>query len=166
MNNRKTGLTITLVMTIAVLGGFATILLMNVAAMLGVVPSRYISPNDVRGMAVEHNQMLYTLNFEQQNELVDIFNHAIPVGKEVAAARSVTPKQTPDIQKIVIYRFSGPDIVITPVSYVIKSQSVTHSAELEQANLVFSVPEWNANGLLEEATSDKIQKILFTTYDP
>ncbi|MEI8365319.1 MAG: hypothetical protein WCF65_02780 [Parachlamydiaceae bacterium] len=159
MNKTKTGLTITFIMTIAVLAGFAVILVMNVAALLGVIPSRYISPNDVRGIAVEHNKMLYTLNFEQQNALVEILNRTVPVGKELVTAQSVTPQKPVDIQRIVIYRFNAPDIEAIPVAYVSKSGP-------EHTNLVFSIPACNSNGLLEESTSNEIQQLLITTYDP
>ena len=54
MGKSNTGTKITFYMTLAVLAGFATILIMNAAALLGVIPSRYISPNDVRGIAVRH----------------------------------------------------------------------------------------------------------------
>ena len=163
MEKRKTN--ITLIMTAAVLAGFAIILFMNVAALLGVVPSRYITPNDVRGMAVEHNHLLYTLNFEQQNALIDIFNRAIPVGKDLVDKRKVKMKNTPDIQKIIVYLFNAPDIEIIPVAYVSQTTTTPTTDEQLHGNLVFSVPAWNQNGLLEEAITDEAQKILLTTYD-
>lgn len=152
-------------MTAAVLGGFAIIMAMNFAALLGIVPARHISPNDVRGMAVEHNNLLYTLNFEQQNTLVDIFNRAIPVGKEIVDARKVNNAKLPEVNKIIIYRFNAPDIEITPVAYVAKSNSAFGADTTSRLKIVFSVPEWNPNGLLEEATSDEMQKVLLSTYD-
>lgn len=162
-NNTKSGTNITLIMTAVVLGGFAILMAMNFAAMLGIVPSKYISPNDVRGIAVEHNNLLYTLNFEQQNTLVDIFNRAIPVGKELVETRKANTSKAPEIKKIIIYRFDAPDIEIIPIAYVSKSSSAIN--ESDHLNLVFSVPEWNRNGLLEEAMSDEMQKVLLTTYD-
>lgn len=153
-------------MTAVVLGGFTIILAMNFAALLGIVPSRYISANDVRGMAVEHNGKLYTLNFDQQNELVDIFNRAIPVDKEVAEARKLTTSKMPEVSKIIIYRFNDPDIEITPIGFVNKTSSAIKTATPDYPNIVFSAPQWNPKGLLEEATSDEMQKVLLTTYDP
>lgn len=164
-NTGISGAKITLIMTAAVLAGFTIIMIMNFAALLGIVPSRYISPNDVRGMAIEHNSLLYTLNFEQQNTLVDIFNRAIPVGKEIVQSRQTNYPAMPEVKKIIIYRFNAPDIVITPVAFVSKSNSPLKTDSTEHLNLVFSVPEWNPNGLLEEATSDEMQKVLLTTYD-
>lgn len=153
---------ITLIMTLAVLGGFAAILLMNMAALFGIIPSRYISPNDVRGIAVEHNQLLYTLNFDQQNAILDIFNRSIPVSKQEVEARKVQAVDPPRVSKIIIYRFNEPDIEITPIAYVAKSTSVIDSNH----NLVFSAPLWNPKGYMEESASDEIEKLLKSTYDP
>ena len=167
MVKNTTGTKLTLYLTFAVLAGFAVILLMNAATMLGVVPSRYISQNDVRGIAVEHDQRLYTLNFSQQKELVEILNRLIPVGKELAESRKVTPSHPTKITKIIIYRFNAPDLILSPVSYVSKTTSVIPNHEADNKfSLVFSVPEWNANGLLEESTSDELNKLLSTTYSP
>jgi hypothetical protein len=157
----------TLLMTIAVLVGFAVIIMINIASFLGIVPSKYISSNDVRGMAVEHHDLLYTLNFEQQNTLVDVFNRSIPVTEAMVESRKMTaiPPIAPQIQRIILYRFSGPDIEIRPVAYVAKSSSVDAEPE-EQLTFVFSVPAWNPTGLLEEAASDELYRILSKTYDP
>lgn len=157
---------LTLYMTLAVLAGFAIILGMNAAAFLGVVPSRYLSPNDVRGIAVQHNNKLYTLNFAQQNELVDVLNRSIPVGHELIEKRKVHLQNPPEVQKIIIYRFNAPDIVITPVAYVSKTTSVMAAPDTTHGQMVFSIPEWNQNGLLEESTSDQLLKLLPNTYSP
>lgn len=158
---------LTLIMTFVVLGGFSILIIMNLAALLGLVPSKYISPNDVQGMAVEHNNLLYTLNFEQQNALVDIFNRAIPVTQESIDARNAKLNTPPEIQKIIIYRFSGPAIEIKPIAYIAKSTSALDRSQSDfRANLVFSAPAWNPHGLLEEAASDEMHHILHNTYDP
>jgi hypothetical protein len=157
---------LTLIMTIAVLGGFIIIIFMNIAALLGVIPSRYLSPNEVRGMAVEHNQLLYTLNFAQQNALIEIFNRSIPVDKKSVEERKATLKKPLEIQKIVIYRFNAPNIEITPVTFVAKTHSVSSSDEAGKVSLVFLAPDWNANQLLEEAAIDSLYKILINSYDP
>lgn len=155
----------TLIMTSAVLLGSAVLILMNVAALLGLVPARYISHNDVKGIAIEYNHILYTLNFEQQNALVDIFNRAVPVAKELVEKRKAA--LTPEIEKIVIYRFHEPNIEIRPVAYVLKSTSAVQASDSDFArlNMVFSAPQWNTNGLLEEATSDEMHRIFQNAYD-
>jgi hypothetical protein len=165
MAKTPSGTKITLVMTTAVLAAFGIIMLMNMAALIGFVPSRYLSPNDVRGIAVEHNDMLYTLNFDQQNTLVDIFNRAIPVTKESAETRKVKDAPPSEVKKIVIYRFNAPDIEIIPVSFVSKSQSAVQAQDKQRLNLVFLAPLWNNKGFLEESVGDELHKFLSTTYD-
>jgi hypothetical protein len=150
-----------LYMTMAVLAGFAVILIMNLAAVMGFVPAKYISPNDVRGIAVEHNKTLYTLNFDQQNALLDIFNRASPITKTAADERKITFKNPAQIEKIVIYRFKLPDIEIRPVGYAANKQS----KDQEHAHMVFFYPEWNAEGFLEEAAPNEMNTLLLKTYD-
>jgi len=159
------GKRITLIMTLAVLAGFTIIIVMNVAALLGYIPPKYISPNDVKGMAVEHNHILYTLSFDQQNVLVDIFNRAIPVAKEAFNARKINVKNPPAVDKIIIYRFNAPDIEIIPEGFVSKSISVSSDQNV-QDHMVFSAPLWNPLGYMEEVAADEMQKVLLTTYDP
>ena len=163
---QRTGTSITLIMTFAVLAAFGVIMLMNMAALVGIVPARYISPNDVRGIAVEHNGLLYTLNFEQQNKLVDIFNRAIPLSKEAADTRKVPSTKTADVQKIIVYRFNAPDIEIIPVGNVSKSQNIAQNKDTDRLNMIFSAPLWNDKGFLEESVGDELHKFLATTYDP
>lgn len=163
---RKTGSRIPLYLILAVLVGFAIILGLNGMSRLGVIPSKYISPNDVRGIAVMHDDKLYTLNFEQQKQLIDIFNRSIPVGKELVETRKVDVPDAPKIQKIIVYRFNASDLEMIPVAYVSKSSSLLDKTGTTKISLVYSVPEWNQNGLMEESTSDELNKLLSTTYGP
>ncbi len=77
-----------------------SILLVFIALMPKILHSRkqeILSYNHVRGMAVERQGQLYTLNFEQQNHMVAAINQndAIP-------------------EKLIIYRFNQPDWIIEP----------------------------------------------------
>lgn len=155
----------TLFMILAVVVGFAIIILMNIASMLNLSKAKYISSSEVRGIAVQHNQLLYTLNFEQQNAMVDIFNRAIPVSKESLADRMKLLSDNPEVQKIIIYRFDAPEIQIVPVGLVYKTLSRGEKESIENQSLVFSAPAWNENGLMEEATVDNLWNFLSKTYD-
>lgn len=155
----------TLYMTLVVVIGFAIIILLNVVNLFGFSQAKYIAPSEVRGIAIEHGQLLYTLNFEQQNALVDIFNRAIPITKEELQPRMKDLPKSFGVKKIVIYRFKAPDIEITPVGYVSKVFSKDGSQPVEQMNVVFSSPTWNPKGLMEEATQDQMQELLSKTYD-
>lgn len=146
MNNR-----IVLFFTIAVLAGMGILLAINMSSILTGQPAHqtYLKYNNVRGMAVGHNQMLYTLNFKQQNDVIDILNRSVRV-------LGVKPgkRQKPNIEKIVVYQFDNqPDIVITPIAYV-------------DGNLVYSVPQWDQDGYLMELSDGDMQKLLMQTYDP
>ena len=157
---------LTLIMTVAVLAGFATILILNAAALFGFIPPKYISPNDVRGIAIEHDHMLYTLNFQQQNALIYIFNRSHPCRASNVANAPETKKLkiSSGIQKIIIYRFNAPDIEIRPAGYVSKTSDVV-GGQANERSMLFSAPLWNPNGLLEEAAPDDAEALLLTTYD-
>lgn len=109
----------------------------------------YLKYNDVRGMAVEHKKKLYTLNFEQQNDVIGFLNKSIPVGNSVAKDKS--PKL--EITKIVVYRFGKTDLVITPIEY-------------NNHNLIFSSPDWNQDGLMKDVSKGGLEDLLAQTYDP
>ena len=166
MNKSTLGLRLTFIMTTLVLGCFVILLVMNTTALMDIVPSHYIAPNDVRGMAVLHKDKPYTLNFEQQNAMIKIFNSAIPVGKELVTNYKVNVLNAPDIQKVIIYRFNGPDIEVIPVAYVNETEIKTATPNQKNFNMVFSVPEWNKKSLLEESTPGGFQNTLNLTYDP
>lgn len=109
----------------------------------------YIEYNKVRGIAVEHKEKLYTLNFKQQNDLIYILNNSIHV-------LGVKPdkREKPQISKIIVYQFEGkPDLLITPVAYI-------------NQNLVYSAPSWSADGYLMEVSEGELQRLLAQTFDP
>lgn len=146
MNNRTL-----IFLTILVLLGMAILFSINMTYILTGQPENqtYLKYNDVRGMAVGHNQMLYTLNFKQQNSVIDILNKAVRVVGVKPGKR-----QKPNIEKIVVYQFEGkPDVTIIPIAYI-------------DQNLVFSVPEWEKDGYLMELSEGDLQQLLSQTYDP
>lgn len=109
-------------------------------------PQHYLAYNDVRGSAIEHNGKLYTLNFDQQNALVDFLNHALPSAAEVI-------NQPASFTQIVIYRFNKPDVLLTPIGYA-------------SGALLFAVPALANNQLLSDSSHGGMQKLLTKTYDP
>lgn len=138
------------ILTGCVLLGMILLLAINLTNILtGEPPNQaYLKYNDVRGMAVSRNQLLYTLNFQQQNSIIEILNKAIPIDEIKSGQR-----QPPNIQEMVVYQFQGaPDITLTPIAYV-------------DQNLVFSAPQWQHNGYLMELSEGDLQKLLSQTYD-
>lgn len=131
--------------------GMVILFAVNLQALFSGHPiqEKYLKYNQVRGIAARYNQTLYTLNFQQQNELIDIFNQSFETEKIKEGVR-----QTPNIDKIVIYQFEGkPDLIITPLTYV-------------EDDLVFSVPQWNPNGYLLDVSEGRLRKLLSQTFDP
>jgi len=140
------------IMTAVVFLGMLTLFALNLTEVLTTQsddPQTYLKYNDVRGMAVGHNQLLYTLNFKQQNTVVDILNRAVRVVGVKPGKR-----QKPNIDQIIVYQFDNkPDITITPIAYV-------------DSNLVFTAPEWNGDGYLMEISNGSLQQLLSQTFDP
>ena len=137
-------------MTALVIVAMAVLFALNMKTITGGKPDtqKYLKYNEVRGIAVEHNQMLYTLNFKQQNAVIEILNRAVPIAELKEGTRQKT-----DIQKIVVYQFEKkPDLIITPLTYL-------------NGNLVFTQPEWNKDGYLMEMSSGELQQILSQSYD-
>ncbi len=129
------------------LGCIGLAMLLNLVAVLWPKnPSTFISAENVRGMAIEHHGLLYTLNYEQQNQTLDILNLAKPFHEESI------PRQDLDFEKIVIYRFHGDDIEIKPIAWL-------------NQELAFSSPSWNGGTVLQEKSSGLLQTLLSETYD-
>lgn len=138
-------------LTALVIISMATLFAINLTSILSGKPEdqAYLKFNHVRGMAVSHNQMLYTLNFKQQNDVIEILNHAVRVVGVKPGKR-----QRPSIDKLIVYQFNDlPDLVITPISYV-------------DDNLVFSAPAWSQDSFLMEMSNGRLHQLLSQTYDP
>lgn len=136
-------------LTAIVLVGTTILLALNVMPIFwSPVNEKYIVYNDVRGMAVSHKGQLYTLNFDQQNEVIGLLNLTIKVG---------TQKLTPDIKKadfdrIVIYQFKGPDLDIIPVG-------------INEDGILFSVPRWNTDGYMQDVSKKQFTTLIENAYD-
>ncbi|MFI0435811.1 MAG: hypothetical protein ACH350_08845 [Parachlamydiaceae bacterium] len=145
MNNRTLFL-----MTLLVIVCMLILFGLNMTSLLtGQPPNQtYLKFNHVKGMAVDHNQMLYTLNFEEQNKVIDILNSAVIIN-EIKSNERIAPK----IEKIVIYQFENkPTIVLYPIAYV-------------ENNLILSAPDWVPNGYLMELSDGALKDLLSKTYD-
>lgn len=136
-------------MTTIVVIGALIILALNVLPYLGFEANeKYLPYNDVKGMAIEHQNKLYTLNFDQQKELIGILNSSQPIEKS-----SVLPNgEKPDFEKIVIYRFNKPDIEIAPIAY-------------QNGHLIFSAPAWNSKGYMIDNSQSSVKALSQQAYD-
>ncbi len=108
----------------------------------------WIPVGDVRGSAVENDKVLYTLNFEQQNSLIEMINQSRSEKQKPSSNHSLNP------QKIIVYRFDNkPEIVIQPIEYTADD------------NLVYSVPTLFPDGVLVETSGGKLKQLLIQAYD-
>ncbi len=147
-----------LYLTIVVLIGMGIILAINTASTLGL-SGRYISINDVRGMAIEARGKAWTLNYDQQKEVLDILNAAKPLQPSYPGSKGPDFLAHADFNRLTIYRFDEkPDLIITPIGY---TSDNTPGAE----NLEFSIPSWNPSGPLRESSNGKLKSILESLYD-
>ena len=82
--------------------------LIALAPLLEKAPaSAVLAYNDVKGMAVESEGMLYTLNFKQQNRIVAALNKQEEILEIEGCVRPLP------LDKLVIYRFNAPEWVLT-----------------------------------------------------
>ncbi|NGX42852.1 MAG: hypothetical protein K940chlam7_01140 [Chlamydiae bacterium] len=116
----------------------------------GTAQAKYLAPNEVKGMDIEHDDKLYTLNFSQQNQVLAILNQTIKVGYE----RYFEGEEADfEYTALVIYLFDGSSIKITPVGFI-------------NRQLLLRVPEWNPQGLIREIGPGDLHYLLSETYDP
>lgn len=138
-------------MTVLVLTGMVILFGLNMRSILHTPFSSqtYLKPNHVSGMAIQHNQLLYTLNFHQQNALIDLINQSVAIQE-----MPIGDRQKPTIDQIVIYQFDqAPALTITPIAYV-------------DHHLIYLAPQWNAQGYLMDISNGQFQQLLSKTYDP
>lgn len=100
---------------------------------------------DPRGMAVVHNNIPYTLDYEQQNAVVAALSRAVEV------TRQDFHRGTMDFEKIIVYRFNEPDLELFPVEY-------------SDQNLIFSVPAIAPNSYFMELTLGELKNLINSSF--
>lgn len=137
-------------LTLLVLLSMGILFFMNIDEIVSgkIGNESFIAYNDVSGMAVKHQGLVYTLNFKQQTDALDILNRSLRIKIIDSGERS-----PPDIEQIIIYRFgTKPPLLLTPVTYL-------------NDNLVYTNSEWNPDGYLKEVSRGVLKQILSDTYD-
>lgn len=141
--------TLSILLVLAALAGGLFLMNRSSSSLFSATPSdTFISPYDVRGMAVVHLGKPYTLNFDQQNYVVEALNKALPVGRLRANPAIARP-----FEKLIIYRFNQPDIDLPLV-------------DLADKTLVFQANDWNPQGYLTEVTVGELYNVLTQAYGP
>lgn len=108
-----------------------------------------LDPYDVRGSAVIHKGLPYTLSFDEQSLVVSTAGHPVKVAK-----KDYPPPYGPfDFEKLIIYRFGKPDLELIPLKY-------------EEENLVFSIPSLNLDGYYMELSGGELRSMIGKAFDP
>lgn len=128
------------------LAGCAILLLIPyISISLQHTPESWLDYNQVRGMATKHKGQLYTLNFEQQNKVIAILNHAKPTQTASESEPSLF-----DFESLIIYRFHQPNLELYPIKH-------------DGANLIFEI---SGTGTMVESGQGTIHKLLLQTIEP
>lgn len=111
----------------------------------GGVGPVHLSNGEVRGMALYYKGKPYTLNFNQQEAMVNYINRSIPVGTP-DLKRAVSE---PTFEKLVIYRFDGKaDVTLKPIAY------------LKDWNLLYTLHELYPDGYLQDISLGDMHRLL------
>lgn len=144
MSNQTTGLLVALL----ILAVGALFFLQYSGTSWETPREKYLMPNDVKGMAVEHEGKLFTLSFQQQQQAVNILNRSVKIGSKLPG--NGKPMQF-GYDRLIIYMFKGKDIEIQPVTLV-------------NQQLIFRVDAWNPEGLMRETGPGELQPLLMESY--
>jgi hypothetical protein len=110
--------------------------------------SQFLSYNGVRGMATIYKDQPYTLNFQQQNEMIEILNSAIVANNDILTEKI----ETANFDFLQIYLFNAPGVLIKPIGY-------------EKDELIFSTSAWNPQKNLRTMSNGRLRKLIAETYD-
>lgn len=98
-------------------------------------------PKEIQGSSITDNQKTYTLNFEQQNTLINWINQSEPFSGNLDSLELTS------IEKITLHLFNKPDIDLYP------------SGLIENQFLFFS-PTWKDKGQMIEPSKGKLKQLL------
>jgi hypothetical protein len=143
-NNTLTGL-----IFLGVLGVIA-LLFINIAPTNNATTSPQLSSiGDVKGSALYHKNLPYTLNFEQQKVLIEFLNRAAKVKK---TDFTFQPKEF-SFDSIVLYRFDGSNLEIIPVA-------------VKEKNIIFNIPKLSEDSYFLEMSGGQLSNVLNGAFDP
>lgn len=137
-------------MTSLVIVAIGTLLAINFIPKASLeVTEKGLPPLEVRGMAVVHKGIPFTLNFEQQQ----LAANALLKADKVEKSKYPEIKRPLNFDKIIIYRFNASDLEIFPIQF-------------EENNLVFSAPQLNKNYYYLELSGGALKNMIQSSYDP
>lgn len=110
----------------------------------------YLKPDWIRGMAVVDGGKDFTLNFDQQNRMVQLLNRSLPLQRD--PNKTFTNHQ--GWSKIVVYGFGGvKDLEIYPIAWD------------EAGSLVFRCDEWSSKEMID-LSAGELKSLIVEILDP
>lgn len=101
-----------------------------------------LNRSDIRGMAIDKNDKIFTLNQIQQNEAVTYINRMRPVNKN-----DYPTKGSFQFSKLIVYRFNKSDVVLIPIAF-------------HDKNLVFDIPALGSSSYMLDESSGKFYDLI------
>lgn len=111
--------------------------------------AEWISNGEIRGMAVIHKGIPFTLNFDEQQIAQDAIMRAV----SVKTSDYPQIKGPFDFDKLIIYRFHAPDVELIPIQF-------------SDLNLVFSMPMLNRDKYYMELSGGSFKDMISKSFDP
>lgn len=111
--------------------------------------STQLSRDSVRGSALVVKGVTYTLNFNQQVSVINVLGRAIAIGRDAISSDG----QKPFFDKLIIYRFNQPDLIIQPLQ-----QRVT--------SMLLDIPEWSETQYFLDTSSGELVNTLKEAFGP
>jgi hypothetical protein len=111
--------------------------------------------NHVKGMAIEYNNKIYTLNFEQQNQVIQILKSTDQYlrnegAKEFESASLIDGKLISSYNRLIIYRFEKANLELIPIAQ-------------EHEYIIFEVKE--KNNLVKRIKTNTLHALLSQTFE-
>jgi hypothetical protein len=108
----------------------------------------FLAPQEVRGMDLFHKGKPYTLNFEQQNSVIEMLNRALPIVRIEPSELSPTT-----LEKLTIYRFNEDTISLIPLGLI-------------DDNIIFKSTGDFTGNFLRDISLGRLKTLLDSSYDP
>lgn len=101
-----------------------------------------LKSGDVKGMSIERDGKVYTLNQKQQTAALDFINRFRPVDKQDYPQRDRFV-----FSKLTVMRFNQPDVVLIPVAF-------------KDKDLVFDIPSLNSGSYLLDLSGGEFYSLI------
>ena len=155
MNNRT--LYILAAIALVCIGALFVVNMMPLLRSVSV--EKRIALGDVRGMELVREGTPWTLNYDQQNRVAEMLNMAIAVNDKIDVEN-----KDKDFDEIIIYRFNASPLHLKLVGERIQDTKQKLFGQ-NSPDLIFSIPEWNKTGYIQDVSQGELKNLLNKLYD-